>query len=231
MTYLVFFIGHHVVLTGVVLLALAALGAVLLFRAKKPLPAIGIIAAALVLAVVNAFGGAGFANGLVYAHGQPGQARTVGRENTYAKLNKRSGAWIYQYEVLITARDGQIVRTRFRDYTRVLYPAFTYPVTSADYPAQIGDQFNVRYLPGHPEAFVIVTNDHSAWAGPHACRTVSNDLLRIKHKYDPDPTNPKYPPLYIAAIRAYLASGCETDAAQTASLNQTLATLQATGAH
>jgi hypothetical protein len=225
MIYLIYYIGHHVVLTGAVLMAISAVAAVFLFRARKPLPAIAVIAVMLVLAFVNGFAGAGFANGLVYTQGQSGQAKTVGSENTYAKLNRRSGAWIYQYEVLITAPGGQVIRTRYRGYTRVLYPAFDYPVTSADYPSHIGDVFNVRYLPGHPDAFVIVTNDHSPWAAPHACKQVSGDLSRIKHKYDPDPTNPKFPPQYIAAIHAYLASGCATDPAEVATLRQTLTTL------
>jgi len=222
--WLIFFIAQHRVLTGAALIAVAVAIAVLLVIRRRRIAAGAAIATAIVLAMVNGFLGSGLANALVYQHGLAGQARDVGSHNTFAKLNKNS-AWIYAYTVLITGADGQVIRTEFRAYDTILYPRFDGAITSADYPSKLGDVFDVRYLPGHPDAFVIVTDDESPWASGHRCDGFVNAVGDLKYKFDPDPTNPQYRPQYSAAIRALIASGCVTDADQIQTLRQTLAGL------
>jgi len=110
--------------------------------------------------------GSGLATNLVHAHGVPGEGIVTDRFDTATVHNDQQ---VYGFNVLIRTQDGQVVRTSFRTDSFNVYPYRN----RTRYPGP-GARFNVRYLPNHPHAFVIIADDDSPWARSLRC----GDLLQ-----------------------------------------------------
>jgi hypothetical protein len=169
------------------------------------LAASGAVAAALVISIANGMFGGGLADALVYRHGLTGQAMTVGHtgDRVGGRYSRDSAC-----EVVILTRDGRTVRGRFQGDDAILYPRSSEDLTGADYPTRVGDAFHVRYLADDPDAFVIVTDDQSAWASARRCRRLAQDVWRASNSIAADGRRPEQTPAYVAAVEAYLAGGC-----------------------
>jgi hypothetical protein len=102
---------------------------------------------------------------LIYRYGESGEGVVTGQYRTADFYNDEP---VIGFNVIIRKADGGIVRTAFRSDSFNVYP----PANRVRYPTA-GARFNVRYLPDHPEDFVIVANDDSAWARSLRC----GDLL------------------------------------------------------
>ena len=181
---------------------IAALIAIPLVRLRRPLAASGTVVGALVISIANGLFGGGLADGLVYRHGLTGEAMTVGRAGDQAggRYSRDSAC-----EVVILTRDGRTVRGRFHGDDAILYPRSGEDLTGADYPTRVGDVFHVRYLADDPDAFVIVTDDQSAWASARRCRRLAQDVWRASNSTG---ARLEQRPAYVAAVEAYLSGGC-----------------------
>jgi hypothetical protein len=202
---LFFFIAHHQAGVSAVAFAIAALIAIPLARFRRPLAASGAVIAALVVSIGNGVFGGGLADALVYRHGLTGEAMTVGSAGDHA--GGRYGRDL-ACEVVILTRDGRTVRGRFHGDDAILYPRSNRDLTGADYPARVGDVFHVRYLADDPDAFVILTDDQSAWASARRCRRLAQDVWRASISTSADRSRPEQRPAYVAAVAAYLSGGC-----------------------
>jgi hypothetical protein len=203
---LFFFIAHHQAGVGALAFAIGALIAIPLVRFRRPLAASGAVVGALVISVANGLFGGGLADALVYRHGLTGEAITVARTDAQAREARYSDD--SACEVVILTRDGRTVRGRFHGDDAILYPRSGEDLTGADYPTRVGDVFHVRYLAEDPDAFVIVTDDQSAWASARRCRRLAQDVWRASNSTDTDRARLEQRPAYVAAVEAYLSGGC-----------------------
>ena len=125
-----------------------------------------IILAAFIGFILFVFFGSWLTVPLIYRHGETGEGVVTGQYRTADFYNDEP---VIGFNVIIRKADGGIVRTGFRSDSFNVYP----PANRVRYPPA-GARFNVRYLPDHPEDFVIVANDASAWA-----RSLRCDDLRL----------------------------------------------------
>ena len=147
------------------------------------------------------FFGSNFTNRQIYKYGETGEGVIIERNATGDLYNEEP---ILQYEVLIKTKTGESLETSFKSHDFNMYPE---PEGGFNYPSN-GVAFNVRYLTGNPEAFVILTNDDSMYAQQMICAEKLKVLNKAKSKHDFEPANPKYRDEYSEAIDSYLKSEC-----------------------
>lgn len=186
--------------------AIGALIAIPLVRLRRPFAASGAVVAALVVSIANGLFGGALADAMVYRHGVTGEAMTVGRADAAARPGRYSDN--SACEVVIRTQDGRTVRGRFHGDDAILYPRSGQDLAGADYPTRVGDVFHVRYLPDDPDAFVIVTDDQSAWASARRCRRLAQNVWQAGNSTGTDRAPKQQRPQYVAAVEAYLAGGC-----------------------
>ena len=118
-------------------------------------------AGCLAVLILNMLFGSEVAIRLIDRYGATGAASVTGSFTTATQYNRHD---VIGYRVLIGTADHQIVQTEYRtDDFNVLGLGDT-----GIYP-DVGDVFTVRYLPGHPQDFVIRNDDQSPWARKLAC--------------------------------------------------------------
>jgi hypothetical protein len=154
-------------------------------------------------AIVNLVMGADWADGLIYRHGIPAQATITGSFPTNIIYNNQD---VVGFHVLIRPADGSVMETSFRTDDFNVYP----PRNRTRYP-DTGDVFTVRYLPGHPDAFVIIRNDDSPWATRLRCEGLAVEADQADHKVKFAPGNMAFRRVAQAAQAALQASGCQVD--------------------
>lgn len=165
-----------------------------------------ILGAFYLFTIVYFIAGPSIATSLVYHLGEKGAATITGSYPTGDIYNNQR---VYGYDVLIHTAAGGIVQTRFEEDDFNVYPSSN----DIDYP-DVSDLFNVRYLPGYPSDFVIVTNDDSPWAlslqKAQRCDDMKTTLLAARAKYAFDRGNAAYRTSYISDIRSFIAQKCYT---------------------
>ena len=201
-----FVIAHHQAGVGAVVFTIAALIAIPLVRFRRPVAASGVGVAALSMSIANGVFGGALADDLVYRHGLTGEAMTIARADAQASAARSGGD--ATCEVVIRTRDGRTVHGRFHGDDAILYPRSGEDPAGADYPTRVGDIFHVRYLPDDPDAFVIVTDDESAWASARRCRRLAQNVWQAGDSTMTHRVSMEQRPEYVAAVEAYLAGGC-----------------------
>lgn len=138
--------------------------------------------------------------GLIYHFGIPAQATITGTFPTNDVYNNQN---VVGFHVLIRPSDGSVYETTFRSDSFNVYP----PRNATRYPDQ-GDVFTVRYLSGHPDAFVIIRDDDDPWSNKLRCEdlTVKADQADQKMKFAPE--NPAFQQAVQAAHAALQSAGC-----------------------
>jgi hypothetical protein len=154
-------------------------------------------------AILNLVMGADWADGLIYRHGIPAQATVTGSFPTNTIYNNHD---VVGFHVLIRPADGSVMETSFRTDDFNVYP----PRNRTRYP-DTGDVFTVRYLPGHPDAFVIIRNDDSPWATRLRCEDLAAKADQADQKVNFAPGNMAFRRASQAAQAALQASGCPVD--------------------
>lgn len=154
-------------------------------------------------AILNLVMGADWADGLIYRHGIPAQATITGSFPTNTIYNNQD---VVGFDVLIRPAHGSVMETSFRTDDFNVYP----PRNRTRYP-DTGDVFTVRYLPGHPDAFVIIRNDDSPWAIRLRCEGLAVEADQADHKLNFAPANMDFRRAAQAAQAALQASGCQVD--------------------
>lgn len=144
--------------------------------------------------------GSGLATNLVHAHGVPGEGTVTDRFDTSTVHNDEQ---VYGFNVLIRTRDGQVVRTSFRTDSFNVYPYRN----RTRYPGP-GARFNVRYLPNHPHAFVIIADDDSEWARSLRCGDLLQRVAQTARESSFAPGDPAFARGRDAALAAARAGGC-----------------------
>jgi hypothetical protein len=152
---------------------------------------------------LNFFGGHYLNSILIYRFGEQGIARITGSYATSTQYNEHD---VVGYHVLVKTPEGKTVETGFEDDDFNVYPSHN----RVSYPS-VGDNFNVRYLRHFPGAFVMITNDDSAWAVNLRCTQLNNALYEASQKYNFDRNKQEYRDGYIMAIQAVIDNRCYTD--------------------
>jgi hypothetical protein len=123
---------------------------------KKAGPGTAVISVAIVGFILFVLFGSSLTTPLIFHYGETGEGVVAGQFTTADVRNQEP---VVGFNVLIRKANGDIVRTSFRSDSFNVYPS----ANEVRYPP-IGTRFNIRYLPVHPEDFVIVANDDSPWA-------------------------------------------------------------------
>lgn len=206
------FVAHLVYLAVqwkvAVILALLAAAVILplvmkrLFRGKARMPGCGTVALPIAIAsifVLFLFG-SGLATNLVHDHGVPGEATVTDRFDTADFHNDEP---VSGFNVLLRTREGQVVRTSFRTDSFNVYPVRN----ETRYPGP-GVRFNVRYLPDHPEEFVIISDDDSEWARSLRCGEALRKVVQTERERSFAPNDPAFARARDDAVAAARAGGC-----------------------
>ena len=154
------------------------------------------------------FGAPVLSDWLLYRVGQTATAQVTGTYATWTEINDHD---VVGYNVLIRVAPDKLVESRFEDDEVNVFPPADF-----DYP-QPNETFDVRYVPGFPRDFIILTDDDSPWARRQRCNDVSLRLTAAQQRYDFAHGAIPYRQPYVAAIDAYLQQGCAGGAEGTAS--------------
>jgi hypothetical protein len=116
---------------------------------------------------------------LMNAFGERTEGKVVRVEATSNLLNKQR---VMRHYVIFKTAAGQNVDTYFETWDFNIYPS----ANSVSYPGQ-GETFGVLYLPSHPTAFLILTEDGSPYSKSRECGDILSELeaARIKVEFDP----------------------------------------------
>ena len=141
-------------------------------------------------------------NPLIYQYGETGEGVVTGEYRTASMWNQEP---VIGFNVVIRKADGGIVQTGFRSDSFNVYP----PANEVRYPTA-GMRFTVRYLPVHPEDFVIVTNDNSEWARSLRCGDLLQALASAARAASFAPGDSGLAQARDTALAAARAGGCIT---------------------
>jgi hypothetical protein len=116
---------------------------------------------------------------LMNAFGERTEGKVVRVEGTSNLLNEQR---VMRHHVIYRTAAGQNVETSFDTWDFNVYPS----ANSVSYPGR-GETFGVLYLPSHPTAFLILTEDGSPYSKSRECGDILSELeaARIKFEFDP----------------------------------------------
>jgi len=150
-----------------------------LFRSMIPVLVIGFF--------VNLFAGHFASNWLLARVGDAGAATVVSIESTSALYNDQP---VMRYQVMIRPlQGGAVAQTHFDTSSFNITPQPT--EDGYVYPAP-GSQFNVRYLPDFPFAFVILSDDDSPYSRGLRCQRSMEVQSKLSKQLAFDPQNAEF---------------------------------------
>ncbi len=156
--------------------------------------------ALIALLILNTLIGADLVNALIDRYGATGAAMVTGSFATSTQYNRHD---VIGYRVLIGTVDHRVVEAQFRtdDFNvRGLDDTSIYPGP--------GDVFTVRYLPGHPQDFIIRNDDESPWARKLACERLANWRSEAERRVHFAPGNVAMRNEFDHAIAVARQAGC-----------------------
>jgi hypothetical protein len=154
-------------------------------------------------AFLNLIFGSSWVVALIYHYGSQAQATVTGLFPTNDVYNDQN---VVGFHVLIRPADGPVAETTFRSDDFNVYP----PRNRTRYPAT-GDIFTVRYLPGHPDEFVIVRNDASPWSNRLRCEDLAVKAAQADRQTTFAPENLAFRHAAQAAHAALQSADCQAD--------------------
>lgn len=157
----------------------------------------------VVYAFLNLGEGPDWGVALIYRFGNQASATITGTFPTNDVYNNQD---VVGYHVLIRPTDGSVVETTFRSDDFNVYP----PHNATRYPDN-GDIFTVRYLRGHPDDFVIVSNDGSPWSNRLHCEDLAVVAGQADQKASFAPENLPFRQAAQAAHAALQSAGCSDE--------------------
>ncbi len=160
----------------------------------------GLILAGVLGLVLFRFFGSWLTNPLIYHNGETGEGVITGQYRTADVFNYQQ---VIGFNVVIRKADGGAVRTSFRSDSFNVYPS----ANEVRYP-QVGERFNVRYLPVHPEDFVIITDDDSPYARGLRCGDLLQELAAAARASNFAPGDAALARARDNALAAARAGGC-----------------------
>jgi hypothetical protein len=154
-------------------------------------------------AILNVIIGPDWVAALIYRYGRQAQATVTGTFPTNDIYNNQN---VVGFHVLIRPADGPIVETTFRSDDFNVYP----PRNRTRYP-DIGDVFTVRYLPGHPDDFVILRDDGSPWSNRLRCEDLAVAAGQADQKASFAPDSRAFRQAAQTANAALQSAGCQAN--------------------
>jgi hypothetical protein len=154
-------------------------------------------------AFLNLAFGVDWSVALIHRFGNQASATATGRFPTEDVYNNQD---VFGYHVLIRAADGNVFETAFRTDDFNVYPQRN----ATRYPS-VGDVFTVRYLPGHPDDFVIVRDDASPWSNRLRCEALAVTVGQADQKTNFAPENQRFQQGSRDARAAFQSAGCQAE--------------------
>ena len=151
------------------------------------------------LGVGNFLGGPLLCGWLLYRVGETATAQVVSTYGTSTQVNDHD---VVGYNVLIRDGHGDTFASRFEDDE-----VNTYPPSDFSYP-RVGESFGVRFLPGFPRDFIMLTDDDSPWTRRFHCDALSLRLSDAEQRFEFARGAVPFRMPYAEAIDAFLAQGC-----------------------
>jgi len=140
---------------------------------------------------------------LIHHYGIDGDGVIVRNSPTASLYNNRP---VHAYDVVIRTGDGKVHETRFRSDAFNVWP----PTNRVSYP-DVGDHFTARYLPHHPDDFIILADDDTPWARSLRCRELGADLAEAYVTLAVASDVPHYQKAYKDAMAVMINAGCPVD--------------------
>ena len=194
---ILFFLSHHFILAmPLIILACGTLG-VLLAVWRKQGAWLALLVFGFLLGMANVFTGH-IANALfLNAVGVNGTAVITHETETNSMLNDHN---IWQYDAVLKTADNRDIVTTFDDMS-----ASIYPIRNAILIPPQAQPFAVKYVPGYPRNFVILS-DQSTYGKQ---RLIQQDLQPVEKaaaQLAVSPNNPAFIAEYRSALKTFIAT-------------------------
>lgn len=161
----------------------------------------------MILAMVNVFDGPQLNGAFLHRNGIDATATVTGVQDTGSEYNDQR---VQRHTVAFRSPGGEAQLATFDDDDFNVYPAPGGDGIS--YPSP-GEVFTVRYIPGAPSNFVIVTDDGSPYARRVGCADPLEQLEQARRAWEFDRTSARFAEAYAARIEAVLRQRCGADGA------------------
>lgn len=157
-----------------------------------------------VFGVLNFIWGDDWNGSYVYNHGQKGTGVVVKIVPTNTWVNKVREV---EYECLIKTKEGKTFEAYFVNNDYIFYPK-----PELWMPPGVGEEFDVKYMPGNESNFIILTNDReSAYSNKLGCTKLLQEISAARVAYDFDTKNRKNAAAYRKLLKEYIAAPCDTN--------------------
>ena len=175
----------------------------------------GLILAGFVFGMLNPFFGSGINASFVNAYGTYGTAVITSSEVTNSQLNNRN---VIAYKGVMKTADGQDVKIEFDTMSAPLYPWRN----AIQIPPQ-GEDFVVKYIPGH-ERNMAIMRDESPYGMRLLMREARKPIEQAKAQLMASPGNKQFQQEYVDAVREFLnVYGYQLDAHEASVLKESIA--------
>lgn len=152
----------------------------------------------IIFVMLNLFLGNKLSNHLINKYGEPGTGVILGVEDTNTSYNRVS---VKQFPVLLETAEGEIIETHFRTDDFHVYS------DSARYHPNVGQTFNLKYLPTNPNHFIILT-DQGDYGDSLNCDGLKQAMDQAEIKMNFNEEDEVYRQEYQKALDAYLEAKC-----------------------
>ena len=209
-----YFFSHHSMLSMPLIWGGCALLALLLIRLTKQMVWGGLIIVGFVFGMLNPFFGSGINASFVNAFGTYGTAMITSSEVTNSQLNNRN---VIAYKGVMKTADGRDVKIEFDTMSAPLYPwrnAIQIP--------PLGEEFVVKYIPGH-ERNMAIMRDESPYGMRLLMREARKPIEQAKAQLMASPGNKQFQQEYVDAVREFLnVYGYQLDANEASELKESI---------
>jgi hypothetical protein len=161
---------------------------------------LGGIVGILLFAIINVIRPHAIDGELMNAYGKHTEGKVVRVEATSNLHNKQR---VMRHYVIFKTEDGQNIDTYFETWDFNIYPA----ANSVSYPGR-GETFGVLYLPSHPTAFLILTEDGSPYSKSRECGDILSELEAARIKFEFDPKDATYKREFEQATQKAVRAKC-----------------------
>jgi hypothetical protein len=152
--------------------------------------------------IANFIYGSDWNSSYVYKHGEKGTGIVIRIAPTNTWVNRVREV---EYLCLIKTKDKQTLDAVFVNNDHLFYPK-----PKLWMPPQVGEQFDIKYIPGNESNFIILTRDpQSPYANKITCMEIMQQIASAQAAYNFDKTNTVSKKAYVRLLRRYIAAPCD----------------------